>query len=51
MFTCGVIRPIHLLLMQKLITESCLTTVRRFIVQTIVLDIIGYNKAKTFKRT
>nr|CAI5842142.1 unnamed protein product [Callosobruchus analis] len=50
LFTCAVVRAVHLELVTDLTTESCINAIRRFISRRGVPDIIYSDNARTFKR-
>nr|XP_022902869.1 uncharacterized protein LOC111415413 [Onthophagus taurus] len=51
LFTCAVIRAVHLELVPDLTTECCIRGLRRFIARRGVPDVVYSDNAKTFKRT
>nr|XP_022904604.1 uncharacterized protein LOC111416738 [Onthophagus taurus] len=51
LFTCAVVRAVHLELVPDLITECCIRGLRRFIARRGVPDVVYSDNAKTFKRT
>ncbi|VEN41764.1 unnamed protein product [Callosobruchus maculatus] len=51
LFTCAVVRAVHLELVPDLTTESCINALRRFVSRRGVPDIVCSDNARTFKRT